>query len=36
MQLIPEALARAHMRLQRSAGRASLRARRALATAVMS
>lgn len=36
MQLIPEVLARAHMRLQRSAGRASLRARRALATAVMS
>jgi hypothetical protein len=36
MQLIPEALARAHMRLQRRAERASLRARRALATAVMS
>ena len=36
MQLIPEALARAHMRLHRSAERASLRARRALATAVMS
>ncbi|MFD7506729.1 hypothetical protein [Streptomyces sp. NPDC059850] len=36
MQLIPEALARAHMRMQRRAERASLRARRALATAVMS